>query len=420
MGSSMVRTCSSAIIVAGAVLALLAAPDVTQAPQASASARPDTPTVSKFSYPSDWNTFVPLPNGPSVIDTAEYTIRVVTVVNGLSRPWSLAFLPDRSMLVTERTGQLRMIRNGILDPQPIRGVPAVRSTFRDGLMDVVLHPRFTENRLVYLAYTKPGPDNTHTIAIARGRLEGMALQDVRDVFVVSDWMGANLLSEGVRMAFDREGLLYVAVASPSAGGCCAQNPNNHLGKVLRLREDGTAPPDNPFVGREGHKPEIFTLGHRNPSGLAMHPETGLMYEAENGPMGGDEINVIQAGRNYGWPLASDGRQYNGAPLAKHEVLGMEPPLMFWVPAIAISGITFYTGDRFPNWKGNIFVGSMAYTHLERLKFNGKGLPSGRDSREWMLIELKQRIRDVRQGPDGLLYLLTDADFGAVLRIEPAE
>lgn len=420
MGYRIVRACWSVTAVAATALGLFIAGGRAQTLE-TVEPSSQKPPVSKFSYPSLWNSFIPLPNGSSEFDTAEYKIRVVTVVNGLSRPWSLAFLRNGHMLVSERTGQLRIIRNGVLDPQAITGVPAVRSSFREGLMDIALHPHFGENGVVYLGYTKPGPNNTYAIAVARGRLEGMALNDVKDIFV-ADWTDTKAgPSLGVRMAFDREGLLYVAIASPGAGACCAQKPNSHMGKVLRLRDDGSVPPTNPFVGRDGYKPEIYTLGHRSPSGLAMHPETGLMFETENGPMGGDELNVILPGRNYGWPLASDGRQYNGNPIPKHETMpDMEPPLMFWTPAIAISGITFYTGDRFPRWRRNIFVGSMTYNHLERLKFNGRGLPDGRDSREWLLIELKQRIRDVRQGPDGLLYLLTDADFGALLRIEPAE
>lgn len=418
MGDRALPTRSSAAVVGMALLLFMAGGRAQSTQTVQDSAQPPRP---KFSYPSLWNSFVPLPEGPSLFETAEYKIRVVTLVNGLSRPWSVAFLPDGNMLVTERTGHLRMVRNGTLDPEPVGGVPPVRSTFREGLMDIALHPRFAENRLVYLSYTKPGPNDTYATALARGRLDGMTLSELRDIFV-TDWTplksGPSL---GARIVFDRNGFLYIAIASPGAGSCCAQNPKTYGGKVLRLRDDGSVPPDNPFVGLSDHRPENFTLGHRSPSGLAIHPVTGALFETEHGPMGGDELNIIMAGKNYGWPLASDGRQYNGEPIPRHEsITGMEPPLMSWSPAIAISGLCFYTGDRFPRWKGNVFVGSLTYNHLERIKFNGKGQPAGRDSREWMLIELKQRIRDVRQGPDGLLYLLTDADFGAMLRIEPAE
>ncbi len=220
-------------------------------------------------------------------------------------------------------------------------------------------------------------------------------------------------------------MLYLATAAQGAGkNGGAQDPNSHAGKVLRLRDDGTVPPDNPFVGKTGYKPEIYTMGHRSPLGLAMNPVTGEMWQNENGPQGGDEINVLRPGRNYGWPLASEGRDYNGTAFPSHASMpGMEPPLMIWIPAIAASGMTFYTADApFPKWKGSAFVGSLAYAHIERLMFNAKGEPAGRGqrAREWMLGELKQRIRDIRQGPDGLLYITTDAESGYVLRIQPAE
>jgi len=369
---------------------------------------------------------VPLPDKPVVYDTAEgQRIRVVVVTRGLSHPWSMAFLPDPStplgasgnMLVTERTGQLRLIRNGVLDPQPIAGVPAVRSQGLSGLMDVALHPQFAQNRLVYLTYTKPLQGTQNTLALARGRLDGQILTDVRDVFVASAGTGG-----ASRIAFGRDGTIFMTTGGGGDKG--AQDPNSHAGKVLRLRDDGSAPTDNPFVGRAGYKPEIYSLGHRNSIGLAIHPVTGEPWQNENGPNGGDELNIIKPGRNYGWPIVSYGRTYPGprqSEIPWQE--GFEQPAVFWVPSIAISGLAFYTGDRLPKWKGDVFVGGLrtgeipGTGHLERILFNEKMEELRRES---LLVDLRQRIRDVRQGPDQLLYLLTDADDGAVLRIEPAQ
>jgi glucose/arabinose dehydrogenase len=375
------------------------------------------PPATRFFYPTGPSMHVPLPASPSVFETSQHTIRVVTMVNGLSRPYGMAFLPDGRLLVSERTGQIRVVRDGALDPQPIAGVPEVVARSYQGLMDLALHPDFSANRLLYLTYSKRGPDNSSAIALARGRLEGMELKDVQDLFVAAKWT-VNSPTLASRIVFGRDGLLYMAIASPGNEWTRAQDPGNHQGKVLRLRDDGTAAPDNPFVGRAGYKPEIFTMGHRNPLGLAVHPETGAIFQNENGPQGGDEINILKPGANYGWPTVSQGRDYSGRYYpSHHELPGFEPPLVYWTPSIAISGMTFYTGDRFPRWKGNIFVGSLSYAHLERVPLNEKGEPR---SREWMLVDLKQRIRDVRQGPDGLLYLLTDHSYGALLRVEPAE
>jgi aldose sugar dehydrogenase len=368
---------------------------------------------------------VSLPDKPVVYDSAEgQRIRVVVVTRGLSHPWSLAFLPDPStplgasgnMLVTERTGQLRLIRNGVLDPQPIAGVPAVRAQGLSGLMDVALHPQFAQNRLIYVTYTKPLQGTQNTLALARGRLDGQTLTEVRDVFVASAGTGG-----ASRIAFARDGTIFMTTGGGGDKG--AQDPNSHAGKVLRLRDDGSAPADNPFVGRAGYKPEIYSLGHRNSIGLAIHPSTGEPWQNENGPNGGDELNIIKPGKNYGWPIVSYGRTYPGprqSAIPWQE--GFEQPAVFWVPSIAISGLTFYTGDRLPKWKGDVFVGGLrtgeipGTGHLERILFNEKMEELRRES---LLVDLRQRIRDVRQGPDQLLYLLTDADDGAVLRIEPA-
>jgi glucose/arabinose dehydrogenase len=368
----------------------------------------------------------PLGNGPFVFDTAEqHKIRVSVVVNGLSHPWSLAFLPDGSMLVTERPGRLRVIRDvtrdAKLDPRPIGGVPVVRTIGNSGLMDVALHPKFAENKLVYLTYNKPGANKQIATVLARGRLEGGALTDVKDIFM-ADWLPEEANGYNSRIAFGNDGMIYVSNGASNSDA--AQDPNSHRGKIMRLRDDGTVPPDNPFVGRAGYKPEIYSIGHRNTLGLIVHPVTGALWNNENGPNGGDEINIILPGRNYGWPVASYGRTYEGPRVSDVPWReGIEQPIVFWVPSIAVAGMAIYTGDRFPAWKNNAFVGSMRMGeipgtgHLERIVFNDK---TEELRRETMLSELHQRIRDVRQGPDGLLYLLTDEDPGALLRIEPVK
>jgi len=362
----------------------------------------------------------PLGNGPFVFDTAEpQKIRVSVVTKGLVHPWAIAWLPDGTMLVTERPGRLRIVRNGVVDPTPVSGVPKVRTDGNGGLMDVTLHPRFAENHLIYLTYTKPVENGKGTPTLARGTLDGNALSDVRDLIVPDAYEGNSGLNG--RVVFGRDGMVYM-----STGGNIAkvsQDPMSLRGKVLRLRDDGTVPPDNPFAGRSGYRSEIFTLGHRNTLALIVHPDTGAIWNNENGPNGGDEINIITAGRNYGWPLVSFGRDYPGPRISEHPTReGMESPLVTWIPSIAVAGMAVYTGDRFPRWKGNVFVGGMrtgeipGTGHLERIVFNAKTEEMRRES---MLIELRQRIREVRQGPDGLIYLLTDEDDGALLRLEPA-
>jgi glucose/arabinose dehydrogenase len=361
----------------------------------------------------------PLGAGPFVFDTAEqHKIRVTVVTKGLSHPWAIAFLPDGNMLVTERPGRIRIIRNGVLDPTPIAGVPRVRTDGNGGLMDVALHPEFATNRLVYFTYTKPVENGKGTPSLARGRLEGGALTDVKDLLVPEAYEGNSGLNG--RLVFGRDGMVYMSTGGNI--GKIAQEPSSLRGKILRLRDDGSVPPDNPFAGRAGYRPEIFTLGHRNTLALIVHPQTGALWNNENGPNGGDEINIILPGRNYGWPLVSFGRDYPGPRISEHPTReGMESPLVVWLPQIAVAGMAVYTGDRFPAWRGNVFVGSMrtggipGTGHLERIVFNAKTEELRRES---MLNELKQRIREVRQGPDGFLYLLTDEEDGAMLRIEP--
>ena len=380
----------------------------------------------------------PLPEGPMVFDTALVRPVRITAVKGLIQPWSMAFLPDGAILVTERPGRLRIVRRGVLDPTPVSGVPQVQAQGLQGLMDIALHPKFAENKLVYLTYHKPaagapaappaggrgGAAPPGTITLARGRWDGTKLVDVRDIFSAIPSGNAS------RIVFGRDGMIYMSVGygdpplgNPNPSAAPPQDPMNLAGKVLRLKDDGTVPTDNPFVGRTGYRPEIFTMGHRNPLGLALNPVTGDVWEVENGPNGGDELNVLHAGGNYGWPLVSYGRFYLGQQVSQQPYReGLEPPVAFWVPAIATSGLSFYTGDKFPQWKNNVFVGGMRTGevprsgHLERLDFNDKWEEL---HREGMLRELQNRVRDVRPGPDGLLYVLTAEDNGALLRIEPA-
>ena len=367
----------------------------------------------------------PLGAGPWILDTAEqHKIKVSIVAGGLVNPWSLAWLPSGDLLITERPGRLRLLhKDGTLDPTPISGVPMVKAQRLSGLMDVVLHPRFAENHFVYLTYNRGrASDAMMTTALARGRLEGMALTDVKELFVAEPWWdGAG--GSASRLAFGRDGMLYMT--SGSGGGANfaqGQEKNVHKGKILRLRDDGTVPKDNPFVNDPSFKPEIFSWGHRNSLALIVHPVTGELWNSENGPNGGDEVNIIKAGKNYGWPVVSMGRSYEGPWQGRFEKDGMEAPLVYWMPAMAVSGMAVYTGDKFPAWKNNLLIGAMRVGeipntgHLERVVFNDKTEEIRRESLLW---ELRQRIRDVRQGPDGFIYLLTDESPGALLKIEPS-
>jgi glucose/arabinose dehydrogenase len=360
-----------------------------------------------------------------VLDTAEqHKIKVSIVAGGLVNPWSMAWLPSGDVLITERPGRLRLLRkDGTLDPTPISGVPMVKAQRLSGLMDVVLHPRFAENRFVYLTYNKGRTsDGLIATVLARGRLEVTALTDVKDLFVAEPWWDGGGGSAS-RLAFGRDGMLYMTTGSGGGANFAqGQEKGIHKGKVLRLRDDGTVPKDNPFVNDPSFKPEIFSWGHRNSLALIVHPVTGELWNSENGPNGGDEVNVVKAGKNYGWPAVSLGRSYEGPWQGRFEKDGMEGPLVYWMPAMAVSGMAVYTGDKFPAWKNNLLIGAMRVGeipntgHLERVVFNEKTEEIRRESLLW---ELRQRIRDVRQGPDGFIYLLTDENPGALLKIEPS-
>jgi glucose/arabinose dehydrogenase len=422
---------SLAIGAAGMVAAIMmAAPAVETAqnpPSPAPAAGTGQPPPARGRGPAPVDT---LGSGPWDLGAGRGVRIHVTAVKGLDHPWGIAFLPDGSQLVTERPGRLRVIRGGVLDPTPIGPLPAMVATGLGGLLDVSLHPQFATNRLIYLVYSKPaeGAVGNATTAVYRARWDGgTTLADGKDIFVgtstkaaADQGVGPATGSYGARFAWDKDGLLYVSLGERNVPNT-SQEPGTHLGKIVRLRDDGSLPKDNPFIGKAGYLPEIYTLGHRNPLGLYIHPTTGDLWSTEEGPQGGDELNVIKAGRNYGWPRVSLGRNYDGTIVGEgFTAPGLEEPIVFWVPAIAISGLSIYNGDAFPAWKGHVFVGAMRANtgqHIQRVWFNPKGEPIGR---EIFLADLKQRIREVKPGPDGFLYALTDETFGAVLKIEPAQ
>jgi aldose sugar dehydrogenase len=360
----------------------------------------------------------PLGEGPWVLQTAQTKIQVSVVARGLEHPWSVSFLPNGDMLVTERAGRLRLVHDGVLDPEPISGVPEVEASGLLGLMDVLPHPNFANNHLLYLTYSKTISEEPKAVVttLGRGKFDGKTLSAFEELLTSDPWDGAG--GAGARLAWGGDGKLYMGVGATRDAS--AQETNLLRGKILRLNEDGTVPSDNPFVGKEGYRPEIFTLGHRNPSGISVSPATGELWAAEYGPNGGDEINIIRGGTNYGWPLVSYGRDYPGpfiSPVPYKE--GMEGPVATFIPGISPSGLAFYTGTDFPTWTTSAFVGAqrvgqMAGTgKLVRIFFDDKG---NERSREDLLMELRQRIRDVKMGPDGHLYLLTEEQDGALLMI----
>jgi glucose/arabinose dehydrogenase len=362
---------------------------------------------------------------PTVLRSALHDYRVVTVVDALVQPWSIAFLPGGDTLITERPGRLRILRNGKVLPQAVEGVPQVYHSSQGGLLEVMPHPNFASNRLLYLTYSKPLPDgkDASTTALIRGRFENDRLTNVEQLFEsVSKGRG----HFGGKIAFDKNGFLFLTLGDrqvPPEGNLeahPAQDLSNHHGKLIRLHDDGKVPADNPFVNRAGAKPEIWSYGHRNVQGIAIHPDTGEVWTNEHGPQGGDELNRPQPGRNYGWPVIGFGVNYQTG-LAIHSGThkqGMEQPAHIWVPSIGISGAMFYTGDRFPEWRGNLFVGGMAGQKLVRLT-----LDRGRVVNEEDLVQQRGRIRDVRQSPDGYIYLVTDDRDGKptpIYRVEPVE
>lgn len=359
--------------------------------------------------------FLSYPNASAQARASEsQDFRAVTVTAGLEYPWGLAFLPDGRKLVTERPGRLRLVgADGRLDPQAIAGIPPVVAINQGGLLDVALHPDFVHNGWVYLSYAGAGEDGYGT-EVLRGRLAGHTLREVEIIFRMQP-KSSTSHHFGSRLVFDRGGFLYITLGERGDMDR-AQRLDDHAGSVIRLHDDGRVPADNPFAGTPGARPEKFTLGHRNIQGAALHPITGELWAHEHGPQGGDEINIIRAGQNYGWPVITYGRNYiTGTSIGEGKAkAGMVQPLWQWTPSIAPSGMAFYTGNRFPAWRGNLFVGALKGQMLVRLTLDGE-----RIVREERLLEGEfGRIRDVRNGPDGFIYLLTDSSRGRIVRLEP--
>jgi glucose/arabinose dehydrogenase len=363
----------------------------------------------------------PLGPGPWEIQTYQAKINLSVVARGLEHPWSFTFLPNGDLLITEREGRLRIVHDGKLAPEAIPGVPTVHAESMLGLMEVLPHPEFAQNQTVYLTYHKKIADEPKTIVfvLASARFTGSALTDVKELLVSDSWDGAG--GGAARLAFGSDGKLYMSVGATRDAS--AQDPASLRGKILRLNEDGSVPSDNPFVGKAGYRPEIFSMGHRNNAGLAVNPATGELWASEYGPNGGDEINIIKAGKNYGWPLVSFGRDYPGpfiSPVPWKE--GMEMPVASFIPGISPSGLAFYTGTDFPTWTTSAFVGATRVGQIPgtgrmvRVFFDENG---NERSREDLFTDLKQRIRDIRMGPDGFLYFLTEEQDGALLVIKPA-
>jgi aldose sugar dehydrogenase len=345
---------------------------------------------------------------------AAQSLKPVVVAKGLDHPWGLAFLPDGRLLVTERPGRMRIVeRDGRLNA-PLAGLPPVVAAGQGGLLDVVLHPQFASNRLVYWSFSEAGDGGTGT-AVARATLDGNTLADVQVIFRQQPKVSGGNNHFGSRLVWSRDGKLFVGLGDRFTRKDDAQTLDNHFGKVVRIDADGKAPGDNPFAQRSGARAEIWSYGHRNIQGAALHPVSGELWLTEHGPQGGDELNVPAAGANHGWPVITYGRNYGlGTKIGDGtERADVAPPLRYWIPSIAPSGLAFLTSDRYPGWKGNLFVGALRGSHLVRIELDGRKVAK----EETLLAERNTRIRDVRQGPDGWLYVLTDSADGQVWRLE---
>jgi len=349
-----------------------------------------------------------------VAPSGETRVAVTTVASGLEHPWSLAFLPDGRMLVTERPGRLRYIgKDGALS-EPIAGVPTVHAVGQGGLLDVILDPEFAKNSVIYLCFAEPGEGEKNGTAVARAHLDGQRLADV-DVIFQQQPKFASAHHFGCRLVFARDGNLFVTLGERNSQRDKSQDIGTHIGKIVRITKDGAPAPGNPFADRKGAMPEIWSYGHRNIQGAALHPETGELWAHEHGPRGGDEINLPQAGRNYGWPVITYGREYTGPAIGEGtKKEGMEQPVHYWVPSIAPSGMAFHSGNGYPGWKGQLFVGALVARQLVRLVVEADGKVRSEER-----IAIDGRVRDVREGPDGALFLLTDEDSGQLLRVVPA-
>jgi aldose sugar dehydrogenase len=345
---------------------------------------------------------------------AAQTLKPVVVAKGLDHPWGLAFLPDGRLLVTERAGRMRIVeRDGRLNA-PLAGVPPAVAAGQGGLLDVALHPQFASNQLVYWTYSEAGDGGSAT-AVARGKLDGNTLSNVQVIFRQTPKVSGGNNHFGSRLVWSRDGTLFVGLGDRFTRKDDAQTFDNHMGKVVRIDADGKAPADNPFVSRAGAKAEIWSTGHRNIQGAALHPTSGELWTVEHGPQGGDELNVPAAGANHGWPVITYGRNYGiGTKIGEGtERADIAPPLRHWIPSIAPSGMAFLTSDRYPGWKGNLFIGALRGAHLVRLELDGRKVVK----EEKLLTERNERIRDVRQGPDGWLYVTTDSADGQIWRLE---
>ncbi len=345
----------------------------------------------------------------------QHDFKLAIVASGLEHPWGFVFLPSGDVLVTERAGRLRLIKNGKLEPEPIKGLPNnIYVAGQGGLLDVALHPDFDKNRFIYLSYAGRGDGGAGT-EVARGRLNGNALENLETIFVVEPKTGGTA-HYGSRLIFAADKSLFVTTGDRYRYMDDAQDPNNHIGSIIRINDDGTVPSNNPFVGQASIKPEIYSYGHRNVQGITVRPSDLSIWSHEHGPRGGDEVNKLQPGANYGWPKITYGIDYSGAIISDQtHAPGMEQPIVYWDPSIAPSGMTFYTGDRFPNWKGDLFIGSLVLTHLRRLEMNEDNVVV-----QEVMLDGMARIRDVRNGPDGYLYILTDDTDGKLLKLEPIE
>ncbi|MBP6010881.1 MAG: PQQ-dependent sugar dehydrogenase [Alphaproteobacteria bacterium] len=358
------------------------------------------------------------PPPPAPGDELKTGYKVTEVATGLDHPWSIAFLPDGSMLVTERAGRLRLIKDGKLLAEPITGVAPVhtKSGSQAGLFDVVLHPKYQENQILYLTYAS-GTAAANATRVARARFDGVVLQDFKVIFEAKPLKDTSN-HFGARMAFLADGTFALTIGDGFEYREKAQDLGTHLGKTVRLNDDGSVPPDNPFVSKAGALPEIFSRGHRNEQGLAFDAQTGLLYQHEHGPQGGDELNIIRPGHNYGWPVITYGMDYSGGYVSPYKARrGMDQPILQWTPSIAPSGLAIYRGDKFPAWNGDAFVGALAFKYLARVDLDESGESVLGQQR--LLTDLKVRIRDVRVSPDGYIYVTTDDAAGKVLKIEPA-
>lgn len=364
------------------------------------------------------------PAAAQVVQTREHAVRIVKVTDGLQHPWGLAFLPDGRMLVTERAGRLRVVgRDGKLDPVHVAGLPRVDAEGQGGLLDVALHPQFADNGWIYWSYAQRDASGANGTEVARGKLAGgpgaWRMESVQVLFRMAPKSGSGV-HFGSRIVFDRAGLMYVTLGE-RGDMPRAQRLDDHGGKIVRLTDDGKPAPGNPFASDPKAKPEIFSLGHRNVQGAALHPATGVLWAIEHGPQGGDELNVIKPGANYGWPVITYGVNYGiGTKIGEGtEKPGMAQPVKYWIPSPAISGLAFYRGDRFPKWRGDLLIGALRGQALIRVRLSENGSGEKFVADEFMLRGAVPRIRDVRVGPDGFVYLLTDVGDGAILRLEPA-